>query len=29
MNNSSSRSRIHIAVVPRGLLALAIHTVNG
>ncbi|WP_280882782.1 hypothetical protein [Streptomyces pseudovenezuelae] len=29
VNTSSSRSRIHIAVVPRGLLALAIRTVNG
>lgn len=29
VNNSSSRSRTHIAAVPRGLLALAIRTVSG
>jgi hypothetical protein len=29
MNSSSSRSRTHIAAVPRGLLARAIRTVNG
>ncbi|WP_438296337.1 hypothetical protein [Streptomyces sp. HUAS TT7] len=29
VNSSSSRSRTHIAAVPRGLLARAIRTVNG